>query len=289
MTMMTELAMFKGKFMNSWKWVVVFVGVATGVIQTGKAGTIHVFVRNAESQPVEGALVGVLDNFTWERSDSDPHYTDASGHFVFSNLVAGVYIVSAFSVDVPYQPRSNIQIGEASETNVVIMPTSFSLYNLSGRVLERQGKIPVSDAVLSLVGATVPIHDIQEVMNGFRTSSDGCFRYHVYPGDYSLSIDTSEDNGMVGFVMDEDGMISQLYSTSAYDLELTTEVTGSVPNAAKLRLLSGSGCGAGFPCIPAAAPSAPDTVLPASSPHAAVRASPSSGTAAAQSRQPSRQ
>lgn len=219
-----RVATGKNAFAKAWKRLFVLSFAVMGFLRTGQAGTLHVLVQDSESKGVGKILVGVGNPYVFDEPDPDPVYTDSGGRAVFSNLVAGVYMVGAFGGDVPYQPADNVQVGGATETHVVLRPVSVPLYALSGRVLDPRENAPVANAVVTLAWGAIPVHDISELMERQRTSQNGSFKYpHVYPGEYSIVIETPRGKGLFDFKIDEHGNVVQSEEDTAYQLELTTE------------------------------------------------------------------
>lgn len=219
-----RLSIFHSAFSNALDSLFVFAFALFGATRFGLAGTIHAFVLDTESQAVERVLVGVFDKYGGKFPDPEPKHTDSSGHAVFPNLADGIYMVGAVSAGVSYQPADNVQVYGASETNVVLRPVVSPFFDLFGRVLDTRGNVPVSNAVVTLMGGAIPIYDMEELMERHRTSQNGCFRYrHIYPGEYSIRIDALEQRGLYDFIIDEGGNVIQSDSFFPYSLELTAE------------------------------------------------------------------
>lgn len=91
-------------------------------------------------------------------------------------------------------------------------------------MLEPRENAPVANAVVTLAWGAIPVHDISELMERQRTSQNGSFKYpHVYPGEYSIVIETPRGKGLFDFKIDEHGNVVQSEEDTAYQLELTTE------------------------------------------------------------------
>lgn len=225
---MMRIATGKNAFANAWTRFFVFSLAVMGFLRSGQAGTLHVVVQDSESQAAGKILVTAGNPYAFDDSEPDPVYTDSSGCAVFSNLAAGVYMVGAFGGDVPYQPADNVHVGGETETRVVLRPVSSPLYTLSGRVLDAREDVPVANAVLRLAWGAIPVYDIEELMERQRTSQNGSFKYpHVYPGEYSIGIETPRGKGMIGFKIDDNGNVVQTEKDSAFHLELTAEKASS--------------------------------------------------------------